>query len=89
MTASLQLNNCSVPEKINLLQLIQQNEKSTQILFPILKEGGVLSMVFCAVLKQFLSSIFLAMAKVSLWASKFSIQESGSPKNHCIGSNSW
>ena len=58
-------------------------------LSPILKEGGVLSMVFCAVLKWFLSNIFLAMANVSLWASKFSIPESGSPKNHCIGTNSW
>ena len=58
-------------------------------LSPILKEGGVLSMVFCAVLKWFSSKIFLAMANASLWASKFSISESGSPKNHCIGSNSW
>ena len=57
-------------------------------LSPILKEGGVLSMVLCAVLKQFSSSIFLAMANVSLWASMFSILESGSPKNCCIGSNS-
>ena len=56
---------------------------------PILKEGGVLSMVFCAVLKQFSSNIFLAMANMSLWASKFIIPESGSPRNHCIGSNSW
>ena len=58
-------------------------------LSPILKEDGVLSMVFCAVLKWFLSSVFLAMANMSLWASKFNIPESGSPKNHCIGSNSW
>ena len=58
-------------------------------LYPILKEGGVLSMVFCAVLKQFLSNIFLSMANVSLWASKFNIPESGSPRKHCIGSNSW
>ena len=58
-------------------------------LSPILKEGGVLSMVFCAVLKWFLCSIFLAMAKASLWASKFSIPESRSPKNCCIVSNSW
>ena len=35
-------------------------------LSPILKEGGVLSMVFCDVLKQFLSNIFLAMANSSL-----------------------
>ena len=59
------------------------------ILSPILKEGGVLSMVFCAVLKWFSSKVFLAMANVSLWASKFSILESRSPKNHYIGSNSW
>ena len=58
-------------------------------LSPMLKEGGALSMVFCPVLKWFLSNIFLAMANASLWASNFSISESGSPKNHCIGSNSW
>ena len=58
-------------------------------LSPILKEGGVLSMVFCAVLKWFSSKAFLAMANVSMWASTFSIPEFGSPKNHCIGSNSW
>ena len=58
-------------------------------LSPILKEGGVLSMVFCAVLKQFSSNIFLAMANAGLCASKFSIPESGCPKNCCIGSNSW
>ena len=56
-------------------------------LSPILKEGGVLFMVICAVLKQFSSKVFLAMTNASLWASNFSI-ESGSPKNHCIGSNS-
>ena len=54
-----------------------------------LNEGGVLSTVFCAVLKWFSSNICMAMANASLWASKFSIPESGSPKNHCIGSNSW
>ena len=59
------------------------------ILSPILKEDGVLSMVFCVVLKQFSSKVFLAMANVSLWASKFSIPESGSPKTHCIGFNCW
>ena len=58
-------------------------------LSPILKEGGVLSMVFCAVLKQFSSNVFLAMAKASLCASRFSIPEYGSPKNHCMGSSSW
>ena len=58
-------------------------------LSPILKEGGVLSMVFCVVLKWFSSKVFLAVANVSLWASKFSIPESRSPKNHCISSNSW
>ena len=54
----------------------------------ILKVGGVLSMVFCAALKQFSSRVFLAMASASLWASKISSPESGSPTNHCIGSNS-
>ena len=57
-------------------------------LFPILKVGGVLSMVLCAALKQFSSTIFLAMASASLLASKFSIPESGSPKNCCMGSKS-
>ena len=55
----------------------------------ILKEGGDLSMVSCAVLKHFSSKFFLAMANVSLWATKFSMPEPGSPKNHCIGSNGW
>ena len=58
-------------------------------LSPILKVGGVLSMVLCVALKRFLSRVFLAMANTSLWAFKFSIPESGSPKNHYIGSNSW
>ena len=57
-------------------------------LSPILKVGGVLSMVLCATLKQILYRVFLAMANVSLWASKFSIPKSGSHKNCCIGSNS-
>ena len=57
-------------------------------LSPILKEGGILSMVFCAVVKQFSSNFFLAIANVSLCASRFSIPESGSPKNHCMGSSS-
>ena len=58
-------------------------------LSPILKVGGVLSMAFCAVLNQFSSNIFLGIANASLWASKFIIPESGSPRNHCISSNSW
>ena len=58
-------------------------------LSPILKEGGILSMVFCAVLKWFSSNIFLAIANASLCASRFSIPESGSPKNHCMGSSNW
>ena len=57
-------------------------------LLPILKEGGVLSRVFCVVLKQFSSNIFLAMANVSLCASRLSIPESGIPMNHCMGSSS-
>ena len=58
-------------------------------LSPIVKVDGVLSMVLCAALKWFSSSIFLAMANPNLWASRLSIPESGSPKNHCIGSKSW
>ena len=54
-------------------------------LSPVLKEGGVLSKVFFVVLKWFSSKVFLAMANASLWASKFIIPESGSPKNCCIG----
>ena len=57
-------------------------------LSPILKEGGVLFMVFCAGLKQFSSNVFLAIANASLCASRFSIPESGSPENHCMGSSS-
>ena len=57
-------------------------------LSPILKVGGVLSMVLCAALKQFSSRAFLAMTSASLWASNFSILESGCPKNHCTCSNS-
>ena len=59
------------------------------MLSPILKEVGVPSRVFCAVLKWFSSNIFLAMASVSLCASRFNIPESGSPKNHCMVSSSW
>ena len=33
-------------------------------------------------LKTIFSSIFIAVANASLWASEFSIPESGSPKNH-------
>ena len=58
-------------------------------LSPILKVCDVLSIVLCAALKWLSSRVFLAMASMSLWASKFSIPESGSPKNHCMGSNSW
>ena len=58
-------------------------------LSPILKEGAILSMVFWAVLKQFSSNVFLVMANAGLCASRFSIPESGSPKNHCMGSSSW
>ena len=44
-------------------------------------EGGWCSIHgFIAALKQLLSRVFLAMANVSLWASKLSILESGSPK---------
>ena len=42
-----------------------------------------------AVLKWFLSNVFLAVAKASWWASRLSSPESGSPKNHCMGSRSW
>ena len=57
-------------------------------LSPIFTEGDVLSMVFCVVLKQFSSNVFLVMSNASLCASRFSIPESGSPKNHCMGSSS-
>ena len=43
-------------------------------LSPILKEGGVLSMVFCAVLGQFPSNVFLAMANAQCMC--FRIQHS-------------
>ena len=58
-------------------------------LSPILKEGGCLSMVFHTVLKWFSSKVFLVIAKASLWASRLSSPEFGSPKNHCMGSRSW
>ena len=48
-------------------------------LSPILKEGGILSMVFCAVLKWF-SSVFLAIANVSLCASRSAFQNLGLPR---------
>ena len=56
-------------------------------LSPILKVGGVLSMVLGAALKQLSSRVSLVMASASLWASKFIISDSGFPKNNCIGSN--
>ena len=52
---------------------------------PIFKGDGVLSSVFCAVLKWFSSNVFLA----SWCTSRFNFPESGSPKNHCMGSSSW
>ena len=55
-------------------------------LSPILKVGGILSMVLCAALKSLSSRVFLAMASTGVWASKFSILESGSPNNHCMDS---
>ena len=39
----------------------------------MLKDGGFLSMVFCAVLKQFSSNVFLVMAKASL---SFKVEQS-------------
>ena len=57
-------------------------------LSPILKEGGVLFSVFCAVLKQFSSKVFLEMPNANLCASRFSIPKFGSPKNCCMGSSS-
>ena len=56
---------------------------------PILKDEGVLSMVFWAVLNLFSSRVFFAIASASLCASRFNILESGSPRKHCIGSTSW
>ena len=52
------------------------------------KRGWCPSRVFCAVLKQFSSNVFLEMANVSQCTSRFSIPESGSPKNCCMGSSS-
>ena len=56
---------------------------------PILKDGGVLSMVFWAILNLFSSRVFFAMANANLCVSRFSIPESRSPRKHCMGSNSW
>ena len=56
---------------------------------PILKDGGFLSMVSWAVLNLFSSKVFFAMANANLCVSRFSIPESGSPRKHCMGSNSW
>ena len=58
-------------------------------LSPILKDGGSLSMVFWAVLKQFSSNVFFAMARARQWASKLSKPDSGLPRNCCIASRSW
>ena len=57
-------------------------------LSPILKDGGVCSMVFWAVLNLFSSRVFFAIASASLCASRFNIPESGSPRKCCMGSNS-
>ena len=46
-------------------------------------------LVFCAVLKQFSSNVFLAVAKASLCASRLSSPESGSPSICCMGSRNW
>ena len=43
--------------------------------------------LLCCFETTFPLHVFLAMANVSLWASKLSNPESGSPKNHCIGSD--
>ena len=49
-------------------------------LSPILKEGGVLSIVFCVVLKWFLSNVSLAMANAGLHASCSAFQNLGLPR---------
>ena len=56
---------------------------------PILKDGGVLSMVSWAILNLFSSRVFFAMAYANLCVSRFSILESGSLRKCCMGSNSW
>ena len=47
----------------------------------ILKDGGVLSMIFWAILNLFSSRVFFAMAKANLCISRFSIPESGLLEN--------
>ena len=49
-------------------------------LSPILKDGGCLSIGFCAVLKQFSSNVFLAMAKASLWVQDLAFHSLNLPK---------
>ena len=56
---------------------------------PTWKAGFSHAMVFWAVLNLFSSNVFFAVASANLCVSKFSVPESGSPRKHCTGSNSW
>ena len=56
-------------------------------LSPILKDGGVQSMVFWAILNLLSSRVFFAIANASLFLG-FNILESGSPRR-CMGWVSW
>ena len=56
---------------------------------PTWKAGFFHAMVFWAVLNLSSSNVFLAIANANLCVSRFSITESGSPRKHFMGSNSW
>ena len=55
---------------------------------PTWEAGFFHTMVFRAALNLFSSNVFFAIANANLCVSRFSIPESGSPRKHCIGSNS-
>ena len=56
---------------------------------PTWKAGFSCAMVFWAVLNLFSPNVFFAIANANLCVSRVSIPESGSPRKHCMGSNSW
>ena len=58
-------------------------------LSPTLKLGGVQFVVFCVCLNLFSSKVFLAMASARQCDLRSKCPESGSPRNHCIGSSNW
>ena len=59
-------------------------------LLPILKLGGVCSVVFCACLNLFLSKVSLAIASAKWCDLRSKHPDSGSPRNCCMGSsNCW